>query len=413
METPNDNSDPYAFFDPYGAAFNRSPDATYQRLRELPSPFYWQRGGAWVATTYEHITTIQQDRRFSTNIADSEHFDASLQKSRSDISMRLQGIMGGTGETHIQLKKLLMPFFLADGITRIEPYMHRKIAERLAALRSRRSFDIVDDYAKHLPIAIVSHILGVPEALHDDFYTFAIAFLRLFAQSYSSLEGDAQTQELQQRVAGGVDVIRELIDRAAHRGNGPHGVIAALVDAQQDGLALNDDQLVSVIGEIIAGGADTTVLAICHTVNRLLQRPDLLRCLKEMPALWPGAVQEILRYESVIKLGIRFPVEDVALGDAQICKGQMTLFVYGAGLRDPAVFPQPDTFDIERDHSKSIAFGRSGHACIGRHLAIAETCMAVRLLLEEFPTLQQSVPAQFNNENRVLREMLSLPVTIA
>lgn len=410
MDNPAGNTDPFAFFDPYGDGFNRSPDETYLRLRELPSPFFWNQGGAWVATTYDHITAIQQDRRFSTNISNWEKFDGSVQEERSDVTMRLQGIMGGTGDTHIQLKKLLMPFFLAEGIARVEPYIRTKIEGRLELLKERAEFDVVNDYAKHIPIAVISHILGVPEALHGEFYAFAIAFLRLFAMSYSSLDGEEDADVLRRQVAGGVDVIKELIDRAAHHGTGRYGVIAALVDAQQDGLPLTDDQLVSVIGEIIAGGADTTVLAICHTVNRLLQLPDIRRELSEEPSLWPGAVQEVLRFESVIKLGIRFPTEDLPLGESLIRKGHMTLFLYGAGQRDPAIFPNPDTFDIHRDHSKSIAFGRSGHACIGRHLAITEASMAVRMLFHTFPDLWLRTPPKFNNHNRVLREMLALNV---
>lgn len=411
MDTAINRSDPYAFFDPFGEDFNRCPDDTYRRLRDLPSPFFWHKGNAWVATTYDHITTIQQDRRFSTNIANWEHFDAAQLKTCSDVSMRLQGIMGGAGETHIQLKKLLMPFFLADGVSRVEPYIRKKVDERLELLRDRSEFDVVGDYAKHIPIAVISHILGVPDTLHDEFYGFAIAFLRLFAMSYSSLQGEDDADALRMKVAGGVEVIRELIDRASHRGGGQYGVIAALVEAQHDGLPLNEDQLVSIIGEIIAGGADTTVLAICHTVNHLLQHPRILEQLNECPDLWPSAIQELLRFESVIKLGIRFPMQDLALGDALIGKGQMTFFLYGAGQRDPAVFCDPDRFDIQRDNHKSIAFGRSGHACIGRHLAITETCMAVRLLLQTFPTLRPHTPAVFNNHNRVLREMLSLHVT--
>lgn len=410
MDTAIDLFDPYAFFDPFGEEFNQRPDDTYRRLRELPSPFFWRRGNAWVATTYAHITAIQQDHRFSTNIANWEHFDAAQLSACSDVSMRLQGIMGGTGDTHIQLKKLLMPFFLADGIARVEPYIRTKINERLEQLNHRAEFDVVGDYAKYIPIAVISHILGVPEALHDEFYAFAIAFLRLFAMSYSSLQGEGDADALRLKVAGGVEVIRELIDRASHRGSGQFGVIAALVEAQQQGLPLNDDQLVSVVGEIIAGGADTTVLAICHTVNRLLLQPTILKELNEDPGLWPSAVQELLRFESIIKLGIRFPAQDLALGDAMISKGQMTFFLYGAGQRDPAIFPDPDTFDIRRDNHKSIAFGRSGHACIGRHLAITEACIAVRLLLQAFPTLRLRAPAEYNNHNRVLREMLSLPV---
>jgi cytochrome P450 len=228
--------------------------------------------------------------------------------------------------------------------------------------------------------------------------------------AYSSLQGEEDADTLRRQVAAGTEVIKELIDHARNHSFGPHGVLAALVEAQQDGLALNDDQLVSVIGEIIAGGADTTVLAICHTVNRLLQQPAILQQLSDESGLWPSAIQEVLRYESVIKLGIRFPAEDLPLGDALIKKGQMTLFLYGAGQRDPAIFPNPDTFDIHRDNGKSIAFGRSGHACIGRHLAITETSLAVRMLFRAFPQLRLRAPPEFNHHNRVLREMLSLNV---
>jgi cytochrome P450 len=306
-----------------------------------------------------------------------------------------------------------MPFFLPEGIARIEPYIRAKIEDRLEWLRDRSEFDVVNDYAKHIPIAVISQILGVPESLHGEFYAFAIAFLRLFAMSYSSLQGDEDADAMRQQVAGGVAVIRELIERAAHRRPAQHGVIAALVDAQHDGLPLNDDQLVSVVGEIIAGGADTTVLAIGHTVNRLLQMPDIRQRLDDEPGLWPSAIQELLRFESVIKLGIRFPTEDMQLGAASIKKGQMTLFLYGAGQRDPAVFALPDIFDIHRDNSQSIAFGRSGHACIGRHLAITETQMAVQLLFQRFPQLRLIRPPDFNNHNRVLRELRSLQVAVS
>lgn len=411
METAIEIVEDYEFFSPYSDAFNLSPDDTYKRLRKLPSPFYWEQGGAWVATTYDHITAIQQDRRFSTNIANWEKFDAAETEGRSDVKMRLQGIMGGTGESHIRLKKLLMPFFMPEGVARTEPYIRAKIEMHLEALRGRSDFDVVGEYAKQIPIAVISHILGIPEALHDDFYTFAIAFLRLFSMSYSSLAAGEDAEELRLKISGGIEVIDRLIDDARRPGSVRGGVIGALVHAQENGLDMTDDQLVSVIGEIIAGGADTTVLAICHTVRRLLQQPELLELLHEQPNLWSSAVQEVLRYESVIKLGIRFPAEDIQLGNTVIGKGQMVLFLYGAGLRDPDVFHHPDSFLIARDNTKSIAFGRSGHACIGRHLAIAETSLAVNMLFRAFPRLKLKSAPAFNSNNRILREMLSLNVT--
>jgi cytochrome P450 len=140
---------------------------------------------------------------------------------------------------------------------------------------------------------------------------------------------------------------------------------------------------------LLVGGSETTVHLIAFSVFQLLKRPEVLAQVQAEPELWKGVMDEVLRFDNFGKLGItRYALEDLEFAGARIRKGQMVMLMLPAALRDEAVYPNADQFDIRREQSASIAFGNGAHYCIGANLARLEGQVAVGTLFRRFPEIQ-------------------------
>jgi cytochrome P450 enzyme len=175
---------------------------------------------------------------------------------------------------------------------------------------------------------------------------------------------------------------------------------------------LTDDEIIELVMAVITAGTETVAHLICFSVLTLLRHPDQLAVLRREPSLLRNAIEEALRYDSFGKNGVaRFALDDVPIRDVTIGKGQMVFPLLPAALRDPDVFPHPDTFDIRRDQTSNVMFGTGLHHCIGAALARLEGEVAVGTLLARFPSMTLAGKPRFL-PHPLLRKMASLPVRL-
>ncbi|HVS10126.1 MAG TPA: cytochrome P450, partial [Planctomycetota bacterium] len=163
-------------------------------------------------------------------------------------------------------------------------------------------------------------------------------------------------------------------------------VISALVELSRRGL-MDEDEVVANCTLLIFAGHETTVNLLGNGVLALLEHPEELAKLRERPELWPGAVEEILRFDGPAQLTFRFAGEDLRLGDRDVECGQSVALVLASANRDPAVFPEPDRLDVERCGARHLGFGLGIHFCLGAALARAEARIALSALLRRAPRL--------------------------
>lgn len=157
---------------------------------------------------------------------------------------------------------------------------------------------------------------------------------------------------------------------------------------------LDEDELRAVAGLVLAAGFETTVNLLGNGIRLLLDNPGHLHTLSQRPELWPNAVEEILRLESPVQLTARLALNDTEIAGMPVGQGELVVVYVAAANRDPAVFGDPNRFDIERENAgRHLAFSGGRHFCLGAALARAEGEVGLRAFFDRFPEVRSAVPA--------------------
>jgi cytochrome P450 len=211
------------------------------------------------------------------------------------------------------------------------------------------------------------------------------------------------------------DNVKGLI--AARRREPADDLVTGLIQAQEaDGDRLTDAELITMVFVLVLAGHETTANLIGNATRALLTHPDQLRLLRDDPALWPGAVHELMRFTGpILATRIRFAKEDVELGGQRIAAGESVEAVIVSANRDPRAYPDPDRLDVTRrpvgGHGEGhVGFGHGAHYCLGAALARQEGEIALRALFERFPdlALDSAEPAWEPVPN--MRRLAALPL---
>jgi cytochrome P450 len=164
-------------------------------------------------------------------------------------------------------------------------------------------------------------------------------------------------------------------------------LITQLVQAEEEGDRLSNEELTANIILLFGAGHETTVNLIGNGLLALHRNPDQLQALKEHSSLMANAIEELLRYDSSVQVTARTALEDVTVGGIEIGRGETVLCLLGAANRDPTVYPQPDRLDIARENVRPMSFGGGIHFCLGAQLARIEAEIAIATLLRRLPGL--------------------------
>jgi cytochrome P450 len=184
-----------------------------------------------------------------------------------------------------------------------------------------------------------------------------------------------------------------------------------MVLAQEERDALTDSELLATSNLILIAGHETTTNLIGNGLLALLREPDELERLRREPALFPTAIEELLRFDGPVQATVRVTSEDVEIDGHELAEGSFVLVGIGAANHDPAVFAEPERLDVGRDPNPHLAFGFGAHFCLGAQLARLEGEIALRALVERFPGMELATDAPRYRPNPVLRGLVSLPVS--
>ena len=184
------------------------------------------------------------------------------------------------------------------------------------------------------------------------------------------------------------DYVKKLVEK--RRGREGDDLLSRLMAAEEEGTRLSENELVAMTFEMILAGHETTSNAISNGIWLLLRHPDQLTRLRKEPEAIPGAVEEMLRYESPAPMAMsRVATRDVDLGGTVIPEGESALVLLVAANRDPAVFDDPDRFLVDRAGAEAhLSFGGGIHFCLGRRVGLQSGMMALSSLLRRFPDLR-------------------------
>lgn len=301
---------------------------------------------------------------------------------------------------HTRYRKQVSKVFTPRAINGLRPRVEQLAHELLDAVRPGRPFDLVERYAKVLPLTMIAEILGVPDDMRADVLRTADAGAVLLDP------GLPYRQYVAARAA-----VRE-----AHQGLGEHietlrrnpGTDLLSQLAQLDELTELELRITALL--LIGAGFETTVNLIANAVVDLLAHPDQLAALKDDPTGWPNAVEEVLRFDSPVQVTLRGAKTDTELAGVHVPAGQPMLVILAGANRDPDVFADPHTFDITRPNAKEhLSFSAGVHFCLGATLARLEAAIALEVLFARMPDLALAGTPE-RRGTRVLRGYDVLPV---
>ncbi|MEV4468459.1 cytochrome P450 [Nonomuraea sp. NPDC049504] len=339
------------------------------------------RGEVWLVTRHAEAQQILAGTGFSTDPRTPGHPSApdTATMTPEEIAAAHQLSVGffidHDPPEHTRFRRLLISEFTVRRVREMRPGIQRLADELLDDMTAKGDEgELVEAYGLALPSLVICRLLGVPYADHD------------FFQSRTRMMVDAGADERARRSAT-YEIRSYLADLVTD-------VVAAPKDDLLGRLAtggkLTAEELTGVAFLLLVAGHETTANMIPLSAYTLLRNPDQLAALRENPGGWPAAVEELLRYHSIVDWVAfdRVAVEDQEIGGQLVRKGEGVYVLGASANRDERAFERPDDFDVQRGARHHVAFGYGVHQCLGQNLARAELEIALRTLFERLPGLR-------------------------
>lgn len=388
----------------------RNPSAFYAHLRAQEPLTYVDdflgMGKAWIVTNYDDAIALLKDPRFTKDrrkVLSAGDEQTSIPES--PFLALMQNMLMVDPPNHTRLRSLVSKAFTPRMIEQLRPRIQQITDELLDAVQERGEMDLINDFAYPLPITVISEMLGIPVTDRQQF--------RAWTQVLVNTGEQNQQESLKTSAIGEfLRYIKSLLDeKRVHPGN---DLTSNLVQVEENGDALSENELISMIFLLIVAGHETTVNLIGNGTLALLQHPDQMQRLQHDLSLIPAAVEELLRFTAPVNLSDeRWASEDISMHGKVIRKGEIVYASLIGANTDPKQFHHPEVLDIARQENQHLAFGKGIHYCLGAPLARLEGQIAFGTLIQRLPNLHlASDPEQLIwNNNFMLRGLRSLPVT--
>lgn len=309
---------------------------------------------------------------------------------------------------HTRLRKLMNKGFSPAVVEGLRRQVESVVDEMLngEALESATQVDLISQFAHPLPVRIIAQMLGVPASMNQQFIQWSDAIARFFG----SLVSDKTASAAQEAIIALTSFFRGVVaERRHHKGT---DLVSLLIDIEDDGEVLTEEELYAQCVQLLFAGHETTRNLIGNGLYNLLKNPTELLELRSNPNLIRTAVEELLRYESPSQFASRTAKEEMEIAGTEIRPGDGVIFFIAAANRDPREFEDPDRLNLKRLKNDHLAFGAGIHFCIGNQLARLEAQVAILKVLQKFPKMRppEEPPEWVPNFN--LRGLKSLIVAV-
>ncbi len=399
-------------FDPFDPRFHDDPAELYIELR-AQNPVHRSPLGFWVFTRHADCLAVLRDKRSSSDArnVDPEAIGAPV-------------VTQGPEGPAVQIYDDLSPFIFRDppDHTRLRGLVQKAFTPRVVeSLRGRATelasmfvdnalergdVDLVADFAYALPVRLIGEMLGVPEADLVMFKDWSDATAR-------GLDPDflLPPEDLQGRLEALISFMgyfgKLIEERRASLGD---DLLSKLIQAEENGISLTQGELIATCILLLVAGHETTVNLLSGGLLELMRHPDQLVRFRDDPGVLRTGIEEMTRYVSPVHMTGRTALEDMEIGGETIQKGEFMMLLLACANRDPAVFKEPETFDIGRVDNPHLGFGFGTHFCIGASLARLEAQVAFPELLGRVKSIELATDELAYRDNLVLRGLKTLPV---
>jgi cytochrome P450 len=365
--------------------FREDPYPILRSLRERAPVHHDSVMNRYICTRHDDVKAILHDKEFYTDPRNA---------NPGSFSREVIGGLLGFGETpdmllmdepdHRRLRALVSGPFKPKSIERWRGVIRCIVDDALDAI-AEDEFDLIARFAAPVPTVVIARMLGVDPGMYEKFHTWSDQVVQVGFNPFP-------TVEQQHAAAAAQQALNDLFSNEIGRRGAALGddLLSDMIRAEVEGDRLTKDEMIAQCRLLLIAGNVTTTDLIGNGTRALLDFPEQMEKLRAKPGLIGNAVEEMLRYDSPVTNSGRTPNRDVVVSGCTVPRGESLSPSLAAANRDPAVYPDPDQFDIERVDTHHQAFGGGRHLCLGAHLARVEAQEAILGLLQRFPRLRKS-----------------------
>ncbi|PSJ29005.1 cytochrome P450 [Streptosporangium nondiastaticum] len=379
--------DANAGFDPWSPQFVADPYPGYARLRAAGRVHWYGPSRQWLVPHHEDVRTLLRDRRLGRTYLhrfSHEEFGRTAPPAAHEPFYVLNGhgLLDLEPPDHTRIRRLVSKAFTPRTVENLAPVVARLARELVDDLLAAGGGDLIGAVAEPLPVAVIAEMLGIPAADRRLLRPWSAAICGMY-------ELNPDEESARNAVRASLDFsayLRELIaDRRARPGD---DLISALVLAHDEGERLTEQEMVSTCVLLLNAGHEATVNTTGNGWWALFRHPGQLAALRADPGLLPGAIEELMRYDTLLQLFERWVLDDIEIAGTVIPRGSEVALLFGSANRDPARFPAPDRLDVTRTDNPHLSLGAGIHYCLGAPLARLELLASFGELLRRVPGLR-------------------------
>jgi cytochrome P450 len=396
-------------YNPFDPAYLANPYPKYAELREH-NPVYASPLGVTVLFRHDDVLHFLRDPALSVEDRHQRptpmtEMVAAVVGDRMDHGN--QAMLNRDPPDHTRLRKLVSKAFTPRAIDALRPQIGALVASALDGFGAGDEIDVIESLAFPVPFAVICDMLGMPETDRANVREWS----HLLVKSLEPLIDPA----LVMAIADAGDNMRALVsDVIAWKRKEPgEDMLTALIQAEEHGDVLSDDELLEQVMLLFIAGHETTVNLIGNGTYALLRSPESLHRLREDPSLDPNAIEELLRFDSPVQMSRRITLQAVDAGGTTIEEGSFVVCVLASANRDPAYWGDTaESLDLTRPTAaQHLSFGGGHHYCLGAALARIEGQIAIGELIRRFPNLRLNGEPEWNGRIN-LRGLSRLPVSL-
>ena len=383
------------------AEFLANPYPVYAALREN-DPVRLMPDGSYLLTRHADLMAVYRDAATFSSDKKAE-FTPKYGAGSALLAHHTTSLVFNDPPLHTRVRKLIMGALTRRAIAHMEGGLVTLVDSLLDRIAQQGGGDLIEDFAAAIPVEVIGNLLNIPHADRAPLRAWSLAILGALEPKLTAQQEAAGNQAVH---AFG-DYLKHLIaQRRAHPGNPEHDVLTRLIQGDTAALgvgradaapeALSEAELLHNCIFILNAGHETTTNLIGNALVALQAWPDqkalllsnmqlLEQKILGLPAYLDTAVDEFLRFEPSNQLGNRRALRDCTVGGVDLKAGSLITLCIAAANRDPAVFEQPDTLNIERANNKHLSFGFGIHQCAGLSLARLEGRIAIGRFVQRFP----------------------------
>ncbi len=379
-------------------AFVQNPYPLLTELREGQPAFLDPHLNRVVLTRHAGISAVLRDRRFGRSALHRYSRDELGWPPPDPAQAQFDAFNGNhmldsEPPKHTRLRSLVGLAFTPRRVERLQPRIVALLDRQLRGLGASGAFDLVADYAEPLPVTVIAELLGVPPEHRAMLRPWSAAIVRLYEPS-AGPQAQADAEIAVQ------DFSALLRDLSRQRRRQPQDdLITALVQAEQAGDRLSEQELIDTCILLLNAGHEASVNGLAGGVLALLRQPEhhwdalVAAALHEnsLP-IFRRATEELLRFDTPLPMFERIVLEPLELHGAALKPGDRVSLLYASGNRDPRKFDQPDALNLNRDPNPHLTFGLGLHYCLGAPLARLELALSLRALCRTLPGLRLANP---------------------